>query len=262
MERTEVEGHRVYQADSRLRSSYRAVMGDQVASLLHADPPYCLLVRRNKQGRTRSGKRVKIEHPSVRRFENIAEYKRFSERWMRPALDCLQSDGHAIIWTNLLGRDPILEVAREAGMVHHGTFRWAKLGKGGNSGEKLARLYEVALIFGRRPPSVLEAADRSPPRHFISGYDIEGEAQTWESHPNHKPFSLLEPLLRWYSAPGEVVLEPFSGSGSTAAAVVRLGRVVRALEIRSQWARVSGERLQHALAEQDSEAGRSAKAED
>ncbi len=256
MERTEVEEHCIHQADSRLRSSYRAVMGDRVASLLHADPPYCLLVRRNKQGQTRSAKRAKIDHASVRRFENIAEYKRFSERWMPPALDCLQRDGHAIIWSNLLGRDPILEVAREAGIYHHGTFLWAKLGKGGNSGEKLARLYEVALIFGRRPPSVPGSADQSPPRHFISGYDIEGEAQTWASHPNHKPFSLLEPLLRWYSAPGEVVLEPFSGSGSTAAAVVRLGRVVRALEIRSQWARVSGERLRQVVAEQGAAADR------
>lgn len=251
MERTEIAQHRIHQADSRLASSYRSLMGERHAVLLHADPPYCLLVRRNKQGRARSAKRVKIDHPSVRRFENIGGYRRFTERWMRPALECLAKEGHAIVWTNLLGRDPICAVAAEAGLVHHGTFLWAKLGKAGNSGEKLARLYEVALIFGRRPPPARGPDDQCPPRHFVSGYDIEGEAETWESHPNHKPFSLLEPLLRWYSAPGEVVLEPFSGSGSTAAAAVRLGRVARALEIRSQWARVSGERLQQVVAAVD-----------
>ncbi|HCH65511.1 MAG: site-specific DNA-methyltransferase, partial [Deltaproteobacteria bacterium] len=201
-------------------------------------------------GRARSPKRAKIDNASVRRFETVGEYSRFTERWMRPAVACLSADGHAVIWTNLLGRDPILEVATREGLVHHGTFLWAKLGKAGNSGEKLARLYEVALIFGRHPRPEPAPEDRLPPRHFVSGYDVEGAASQWEGHPNHKPFSLLEPLLRWYSAPGDVVLEPFSGSGSTAAAAVRLGRTARALEIRAQWARVSGERLQAVVAAQ------------
>lgn len=249
MERTEVAGHIIQQADARLASSYRAVLGDQTVPLLHADPPYCLLVRRNKQGRARSKKRVKIDHEAVRRFDNIAAYRRFTERWLRPALDRVDADGHAIIWTNLLGREPIDDVARAAGFHSHGTFLWAKLGKAGNSGEKLARLYEVALIYGRRPEAPRAPTDQVPPRHFISGYDVEGEADRWSAHPNHKPFSLLEPLLRWYSRPGDVVLEPFSGSGSTAAAAIRLGRRARALELRDQWARVSGERVRAMVAE-------------
>lgn len=243
MHRTEVGGHVIQQADSRLASSYRSVLGDAQVALLHADPPYCLLVRRNASGRARSRKRVKIDHESVRRYDDMAAYRRFTERWLRPALDCVAPGGHAIIWTNLLGRDPISEVATRAGMHAHGTFLWAKLGKAGNSGEKLARLYEVALIFGRAPLPALGPADLSPPRHFISGYDIEGEADRWESHPNHKPFSLLEPLLRYYTRPGERVLEPFSGSGSTIVAAAQLGRIGCAIELREQWARVSGERL-------------------
>ncbi len=248
MQRTAVEGHIIQQADSRLASSYRLVLGDDRAALLHADPPYCLLVRRNKTGRTRSAKGAKLDHSAVRRFENVGEYRRFTERWLQPALACVAPAGHAIIWTNLLGRDPITEVAREAGFIEHGTFLWAKLGKNGNSGEKVARLYEVALLFGREPEPERAPSDLAPPRHFISGYDVEGEAERWDSHPNHKPYSLLEPLLRWYTKPGDIVLEPFSGSGSTAAAAARLGRVARALELREQWATVSGQRLREVLA--------------
>ena len=91
-------------------------------------------------------------------------------------------------------------------------------------------------------------ADRLPPRHHISGYDDDGEASDWEHHPNHKPFSLLEPLIRAYSRPGDIVLEPFSGSGSTAAATVRLGRRARAIELRAKWAGVSGQRLRAEVA--------------
>ena len=102
MERTEIAQHRIHQADSRLRSSYRSLMGERHAVLLHADPPYCLLVRRNKQGRARSAKRVKIDHPpfGVSKHRGIppvygtldATRARVSRR--RGACDCLdQSSG-------------------------------------------------------------------------------------------------------------------------------------------------------------------------
>ena len=244
MLRVQADGHVIQQGDARMASTYRAALGEERADLLHADPPYCLLVRRNARGRKRDPKHAKINHTAVRRFEDLAEYRRFTERWLRPALATVSKAGHAIVWTNLLGREPIRDVALSAGFVEHGTFLWAKLGKGGNAGEQLARLYEVALIFGRTAAPELTEAGLLPPRHHISGYDDDGEASHWEHHPNHKPFSLLEPLIRAYSQPGDVVLEPFSGSGSTAAAAVRLGRRARAIELRAKWAGVSGQRLQ------------------
>jgi site-specific DNA-methyltransferase (adenine-specific) len=248
MLRTEVDGNIVLQADSRRPSSYAAVLGDDTVPLLHADPPYCLLVRRNKRGQERDPKKAKINHSAVTRYETVADYAAFTRQWLLPAAERVREGGHAVIWTNLLGTEPIAQVAAEAGLVAHGTFLWAKLGKQHNAGERLARLYEVALVFGRAPQPTLAPGDACPPRHFVSGYDVEGEAGRWEHHPNHKPFSLLEPILRYYTRPGDRVLEPFSGSGSTAAAAVRLGRKASALELREPWARVSGERLRAAVA--------------
>ena len=243
MLRTEIDGNIVQQADSRRRSSYAAVLGGAEVPLLHADPPYCLLVRRGKKGLKRDPKKAKINHSAVTRFEDVAAYRRFTEAWLLPAAERIAEGGHAVIWTNLLGRAPITRVAADAGLVPHGHILWAKLGRGGNAGEKLARLYEVALVFGQEPPPALGPEAQSPPRHHISGYDDDGEAGDWQHHPNHKPMSLLAPILRFYTRPGERVLEPFSGSGSTAAAAVRLGRKVSALELRETWARVSGARL-------------------
>jgi site-specific DNA-methyltransferase (adenine-specific) len=243
MPRANIDENIVLHGDSRRASSYEAVLGRASVPLLHADPPYCLLVRRNKRGQAREPKRAKINHAAVSRFEDVSAYRAFTRTWLLPAAARLTDDGHAIIWTNLLGRPPIREVAAEAGLAFHGEFQWAKLGKQGNAGEKLARLYEVALIFGRTPAPALRPGDACPPRFFISGFDVEGEAGRWEHHPNHKPFSVLEPLLRGYSQPGDRVLEPFSGSGSTAAACVQLGRKVSAIELRETWAKVSRERL-------------------
>lgn len=251
MQRTEVDENIVLQGDSRRPSSYVAVLGDSPVPLLHADPPYCLLVRRNKRGQAREPKKAKVNHAAVSRFADVTAYRDFTRAWLLPAAARLTEDGHAIIWTNLLGRPPIQEVAADAGLVFHGEFQWAKLGRQGNAGEKIARLYELALIFGRQPAPTLGPEDPCPQRFFISGFDVEGEAGRWDHHPNHKPFSLLEPLLRGYSRPGDRVLEPFSGSGSTAAACVQLGRKVSAIELRETWAKVSGARLREAAGHPD-----------
>ena len=43
-------------------------------------------------------------------------------------------------------------------------------------------------------------------------------------HPTQKPISLLERMILAHTLPGDTVLDPFSGSGSTAAAALRNGR--------------------------------------
>jgi DNA modification methylase len=50
-------------------------------------------------------------------------------------------------------------------------------------------------------------------------------------HPTQKPLPLVERILRASSRPGDIVLDPFAGSGTTAAAAVRLGRRCVSFEI-------------------------------
>lgn len=52
-----------------------------------------------------------------------------------------------------------------------------------------------------------------------------------EDHPTMKPVELVEAMLRNSSAPGHLVFEPFSGSGTTIMACERLGRRARAIEL-------------------------------
>lgn len=46
----------------------------------------------------------------------------------------------------------------------------------------------------------------------------------YENHPTQKPEALLERIIRASSNPGDVVLDPFSGSFTTSAVAARLGR--------------------------------------
>jgi site-specific DNA-methyltransferase (adenine-specific) len=45
-----------------------------------------------------------------------------------------------------------------------------------------------------------------------------------ERHPTTKPLPLMEALIRDFTDPGDVVCDPFAGSGTTGVAALRLGR--------------------------------------
>lgn len=61
-------------------------------------------------------------------------------------------------------------------------------------------------------------------------------------HPTMKPVKLFEILVSNSSRPGEIVYEPFSGSGTTLIACERLGRRCRAVEIDAGYTAVCLER--------------------
>lgn len=62
-------------------------------------------------------------------------------------------------------------------------------------------------------------------------------------HPTEKPVQLLEQLIEMSSDRGDLVVDPFSGSGSTSVAAQRLGRNSLAFDIDETYARVGNERL-------------------
>jgi DNA modification methylase len=62
-------------------------------------------------------------------------------------------------------------------------------------------------------------------------------------HPCQMPESLLKRIISVSSSPGDCVLDPFSGSGTTAVAAYRLGRNYVALEISEQYVDNARKRL-------------------
>jgi hypothetical protein len=63
-------------------------------------------------------------------------------------------------------------------------------------------------------------------------------------HPHQKPISLIERLLLIYSNPGDVVFDPFMGSGTTAVACKRLGRSFVGCETDSNFYQIARERVE------------------
>lgn len=75
------------------------------------------------------------------------------------------------------------------------------------------------------------------------------DVQPWEysgnrSHPTEKAVGILKPLIRSFSRPGDLVLDPFSGSGSTAVAAALMGRRYLGIELEERYCAVARARLE------------------
>ena len=66
-------------------------------------------------------------------------------------------------------------------------------------------------------------------------------------HPTQKPLSVLTPLIEAFSVPGDLVLDPFAGSGSTLAAAKNLGRRWLGIELDTHYHATAKKRLSEPL---------------
>lgn len=65
-------------------------------------------------------------------------------------------------------------------------------------------------------------------------------------HPTEKAVEVIRPLVRAFSKPGAIVLDPFCGSGVTGLACLELGRRYICIEKDAQYFRIAEARLQKA----------------
>ena len=63
-------------------------------------------------------------------------------------------------------------------------------------------------------------------------------------HPTIKPLNIIENLVKISSREGDVILDPFVGSGTTCVAAKRLGRKYIGFEINEKYYKIAKDRLQ------------------
>ena len=108
----------------------------------------------------------------------------------------------------------------------------------GYIGRKLGAT-ELAYCFGEPLPS-------APGRKVIPG--IAPKAQPADrpnnGHPCSRALIHFQWLIKWWSLPGETILDPFMGSGTTGVAAVQADRHFIGIEKERKWFEIAERRLQ------------------
>ncbi len=72
----------------------------------------------------------------------------------------------------------------------------------------------------------------------------KADKETGNDHLTVKPVLLMEHLIRLFSLPGQIVLDPFLGSGTTAVAALRTGRSCIGIDINPDYITIAESRIQ------------------
>lgn len=99
--------------------------------------------------------------------------------------------------------------------------------------------YETGLIDARQT-----LTGRSPGTVMNVG---KTHTDSSEDHPTPKPVKLCEHLIRLFSAPGQTVIDPFVGSGTTCLAARRAGRHSIGIDVNARYIQQARERLEGAV---------------
>ena len=177
-------------------------MPEQSVDLIVTDPPY--LVRY----RSRDGRSIANDN---------------NDRWLKPSFAemhrVLKPNAYAISFYGWGQADKFMTAWREAGFRPIGHFVFAK-DYSSKTGHTRAT-HENAYLLAKGKPTRPDNAPRD-----VLDWQYTGN----HFHPTQKPVSALTPLIEAYSKPGDVVLDPFAGSGTTAVAARQLGRQYVAIE--------------------------------
>lgn len=143
--------------------------------------------------------------------------------WLKPAFSqtfrVLKANSLCISFYGWHEVDTFMSAWKSAGFRPVGHIVWPK--RYTSRTGYLAYAHEQAYLLAKgRPPRP------SAPLRDVQRWHYSGNRQ----HPTQKSVEILKPLVRTYSKPGDLVLDPFCGSGSTAMAAKLTGRRYLAIE--------------------------------
>jgi DNA modification methylase len=208
--------HRVLCGDATQSEDCERLFGGTRAGMAFTDPPYNVDYGASQNPRH---KKRSIQNDSM----TDGQWETFCRGWARNLLSSV--DGALYVCMSGKEWPTVSRILAEAGGHWSTTLIWQKdrfvLGR-----SDYQRAYEP-IWYGWR---------EGVKRHFAGGRD-QGDVWKIERpsdsplHPTCKPLPLMERAIENSSQPGDIVLDPFLGSGSTLIAAERTGRICYGLEL-------------------------------
>ncbi len=223
--------------------------------LVFADPPYNLqldgdLLRPNNTI-------VDGVHQSWDKFASFAEYDTFSRAWLAECRRVLKPDGAIWVIGSYHNIFRIGSAMQDLGFWLQNDVVWLKTNPMPNfRGKRFTNAHETLIWASRdqkaRPTFNYEAmkafnddvqmrSDWTIP--ICSGPERLKDDGGRKAHPTQKPEGLLHRVLLATTNRGDVVLDPFFGTGTTGAVAKRLGRHYIGIERDRDYAKAAAERI-------------------
>jgi site-specific DNA-methyltransferase (adenine-specific) len=242
--------------------------------LVFADPPYHL----SNGGTTcQSGRRVRVDKGAWDASHGVEEDHAFQRRWLGACRRVLKPSG--TLWVS--GTQHVIfsvgYALQELGFHLLNTVTWYKPNAAPNLACRMFTHSTEILLWaspmksrplahrfnyremkarngGKQMRDLWEIAERPEPggRQVVWPLPTPGPREKLHGrHPTQKPLGLLERVLAASAAPGDLVLDPFAGSGTTGVAATAAGCRFLGIERDPAYVRLASQRLRAGLPGRD-----------
>jgi modification methylase len=236
-----------------------ARLPDKSVDMIFADPPYNLQLGGDLF--RPEGSRVDAVDDEWDKFDSLAAYDNFTREWLAEARRILKDNG--TIWVigsyhNIFRVGSLLQDAefwilndviwRKANPMPN--FRGTRFTNAHETLIWCAKDEKARYTFNYRAMKALNddlqmRSDWVLP--ICSGQERVKDDEGIKAHPTQKPEALLYRILLACTKPGDIVLDPFFGTGTTGAVARRLGRRWIGIEREPSYVKVARERIASTL---------------
>jgi modification methylase len=225
------------------------------ADLIFADPPYNLQLRGDLHRPDQSKVDAVDDHWD--QFGSFAEYDRFTHDWLLAARRVLKDTGSIWVIGSYHNIFRVGATLQDLGFWILNDVIWRKTNPMPNfRGKRFTNAHETLIWATKHPKQqytfnyeAMKAlndelqmrSDWTLP--ICSGSERLKSRDGGKAHSTQKPESLLHRVIVASTKPGDVVLDPFFGSGTTGAVAKRLGRHFIGIEREKTYADVARARI-------------------
>ena len=228
---------------------------DGTVDCVFADPPYNLQLA----GDLYRPNNTKVDGVAEAwdRFAGFCEYDAFTRDWLEATRRLLKDDGSLWVIGSYHNIFRVGALLQDLGFWILNDVIWRKTNPMPNfHGKRFTNAHETLIWAAKSPHSrytfnydaMKRLNDDLQMRSdwllpLCTGPERVRDPQGRKAHPTQKPEALLYRVILASTQPGEVVLDPFVGSGTTAAMAKRLGRRFIAIERDGDYARLAEARV-------------------
>ena len=232
-----------------------ARLPQQSIDLVFADPPYNLQL--NSELLRPDNSRVDGVDDDWDKFGSFAAYDDFTRAWLKACRRVLKPDGSLWVIGSYHNIFRVGTMLQDLGFWILNDVIWRKTNPMPNfRGRRFTNAHETMVWASMGPKArytfnyeAMKALnDELQMRSdwlfpICSGQERLRQGSGRKTHPTQKPEALLHRIILAASNKGDVVLDPFLGSGTTAAAAKRLGRSFIGIEREAAYAEAARERV-------------------
>ena len=210
------------------------------------DPPYNIGLFMHE--RNTNLKKMRENQFAYAGWDNM-EYKAWKRNMSRFLTQCarvLKKRGTLIMFMSIIKVADIIELATKLGFYYKTTGVWHKTNPmPRNMNLQFVNSTECWIYFIYKGTSGTFNNDGNVKHDFLESPVCPNSEKNFGKHPTQKPLKILKELIVGVTNEGEVVLDPFMGSGSTCVACDILRRRYIGIEIEEKYFDIANSRIQY-----------------